>query len=70
MMIDAIGSADAIMMHERDANLMAKRHRPKYPPRTRQPRRPVTTSRTNPLHGPAICDHRELHARLVNGKAF
>jgi len=49
---------------------MQKRSRLKWPPRTRQPARAVKVTKINPLYGPAVCDHRELHARLVNGKAF
>jgi hypothetical protein len=47
-----------------------KRSRLKWPPRVRQPRRPVTTTRTEPLYGPALYDHKELTARLVHRKAF
>jgi hypothetical protein len=49
---------------------MGKRARLKWPPRTRQPRRPIKVSQINPIHGPAICDPEELKARIVYGKAF
>ena len=48
-----------------------KRAKLKWPPRTR-----VTTkgqmriAQIAPIYGPANLDHAELHARLVNGKAF
>ena len=53
----------------RDAKL-SKRARLKWRPRTRQPARPVTIHKTQPQYGPALYDHAELHARIVNGKAY
>jgi len=54
--------------------MSAKRAKMKWPPRTRQPGRtrcPVTTTKVAPVYGPAtVPDFAELHARLVNGKAF
>jgi hypothetical protein len=49
---------------------MGKRARLKWPPRTRQPRRPIKTTQIDPLHGPALFDHEELRARIVLGKKF
>jgi hypothetical protein len=64
MMIESIN-----LISERD-DMANKRTKVKWPPRVRQPARPVKITKIAPLYGPAFLDHAELHARLVNGKTF
>lgn len=50
---------------------MGKRARLKWPPRTRVTTKGrLKTTKIDPLYGPALYDHQELHNRLVHRKAF
>jgi hypothetical protein len=51
---------------------MSKRARMKWPPRTRvSTKGQMRITKVAPLYGPAnAIPHHELHARLVNGKAY
>lgn len=52
---------------------MSKRAKLKWPPRTRvSTKGRLTVTKVAPLYGPAnsAIPHHELHARLVNGKAY